>query len=87
MSAADTLILARAAMLLVLTVAGPMMIASLIVGVLIGLVQALTQIQEMTLTFVPKIFVMGVVFVMTLPIIGQAFAGFMTEVSTRVVGG
>jgi flagellar biosynthetic protein FliQ len=87
MSAADTLVLAQAAMFLVLTVAGPMMIASLIVGVLIGLVQALTQIQEMTLTFVPKIFVMGVVMIMTLPMIGQALSTFMAEISARVVGG
>jgi flagellar biosynthesis protein FliQ len=87
MSAADTLVLAQAAMFLVLTVAGPMMIASLIVGVLIGLVQALTQIQEMTLTFVPKILVMGVVMIMTLPMMGQALASFMSEISARVVGG
>lgn len=87
MSAADTLDIAQAAMFLILTVAGPMMIASLIVGVLIGLVQALTQIQEMTLTFVPKIFVMGLVLIMTLPMIGQALATFMAEISDRVVGG
>jgi flagellar biosynthesis protein FliQ len=87
MSAADTLVLAQAAMFLILTVAGPMMIASLIIGVLIGLVQALTQIQEMTLTFVPKIFVMGVVLIMTLPMIGQALSAFMVEISARIVGG
>lgn len=87
MSADDALVLAQAAMLLVLTLAGPIMIASLIVGVLIGLVQALTQIQEMTLTFVPKILVMGVVTVMTLPMIGQALSGFMAEISARVIGG
>lgn len=87
MSAADALVLAQAAMLVVLTVAGPMMIASLIVGVMIGLVQALTQIQEMTLTFVPKILVMGVVMVLTLPMMGQALSSFMAEISARVVGG
>lgn len=87
MSAADTLAIAQAAMFLVLTIAGPMMIASLIIGVLIGLVQALTQIQEMTLTFVPKIFVMGVVMIMTLPMIGQALSAFMAEISARIVGG
>lgn len=87
MSADDALVLAQAAMLLVLTLAGPIMIASLIVGVLIGLVQALTQIQEMTLTFVPKILVMGVVTVMTLPMIGQALSGFMAEISARVIDG
>ncbi|MEW9854524.1 flagellar biosynthetic protein FliQ [Novosphingobium sp. M1R2S20] len=87
MSPADTLAIAKAALLLVLTIAGPMLIASLIVGVLIGLVQALTQIQEMTLTFVPKILVLGVVMVMTLPMIGQALGAFMAEVSARVISG
>ena len=87
MSPADVLALTKAALLLVLTVAGPMLIASLIVGVVIGLVQALTQIQEMTLTFVPKILVLGVVMLMTLPMIGQAFSDFMAEISMRVVNG
>jgi flagellar biosynthetic protein FliQ len=87
MSPTDALALTKAALLLVLTVAGPMLIASLIVGVVIGLVQALTQIQEMTLTFVPKILVLGVVALMTLPMIGRAMAGFMAEISARIVGG
>lgn len=87
MDAADTLALAKAALLLVLTVAGPMLIAALIVGVVIGLLQALTQIQEMTLTFVPKILIMGVVMLMTLPMMGQAMSGFMAEISARIVGG
>ncbi|WP_114953973.1 flagellar biosynthetic protein FliQ [Sphingosinicella terrae] len=87
MSPGDTLALAKAALLLVLTIAGPMLIASLIIGVFIGLVQALTQIQEMTLTFVPKILVMGLVMLMSLPMIGQALSAFMTEVSARIVSG
>jgi flagellar biosynthesis protein FliQ len=87
MSPGDTLALAKAALLLMLTVAGPMLIASLIVGVLIGLLQALTQIQEMTLTFVPKILVMGLVMLMSLPMIGEALSAFMTEVSARIVSG
>ena len=74
-------------MLLILTIAGPMLIASLITGVVIGLFQALTQIQEMTLTFVPKILILGVVMLVSLPMIGQALAGFMAEVSVRIVGG
>ncbi len=87
MSPGDTLALAKAALLLVLTIAGPMLIASLIIGVFIGLVQALTQIQEMTLTFVPKILVMGLVMLMSLPMIGQALSAFMTELSARIVSG
>lgn len=87
MAPADVIELARAALLLILTVAGPMLLASLIVGVGIGLFQALTQIQEMTLTFVPKILVMGLVMLMSLPMIGQAFGNFMALVSDRIVAG
>ncbi len=87
MSAADVLEIAKAALMLVLAVAGPMLIASLITGVAIGLLQALTQIQEMTLTFVPKILVMGVVLLMCLPMMGKALGDFMTEISARIVSG
>ena len=87
MSPGDTLALVKSALLLVLTIAGPMLIAALIIGVVIGLVQALTQIQEMTLTFVPKILVIGVVMLMSLPMIGQALSAFMAEVSARIVSG
>lgn len=87
MTAPDVLELAKAAMLLLLAVAGPILIASLITGVAIGLLQALTQVQEMTLTFVPKLLVMGVVLLMCLPMMGRALAGFMAEVSARMVAG
>lgn len=87
MSAADVLEIAKAAMLLLLAVAGPVLIASLITGVAIGLLQALTQVQEMTLTFVPKLMVMGVVLLMCLPMMGRALAAFMTEISARMIAG
>jgi flagellar biosynthetic protein FliQ len=79
--------LARAGLLLVLTIAGPMLIASLIVGVAIGLVQALTQIQEMTLTFVPKLLAIGLALLLSLPMIGAALAGFMVRVAALIVDG
>ena len=87
MAPADVMELTRAALLLILAVAGPLLIASLITGVIIGLLQALTQVQEMTLTFVPKLLVMGVVFLMCLPMIGQALGQFMTLVSERIISG
>jgi flagellar biosynthetic protein FliQ len=87
MDPADTLALAKSALMLVLTIAGPMLIASLIVGVVIGLFQALTQIQEMTLTFVPKMLVLGVVMLVTLPMTGRALSDFMAEIAAHVVGG
>ncbi|SNT18503.1 flagellar biosynthetic protein FliQ [Sphingomonas laterariae] len=79
--------LAKAGLLLTLTIVGPMLIASLIVGVAIGLFQALTQIQEMTLTFVPKILVMGLVLLLSLPMIGGALSAFMARIADVIVHG
>jgi flagellar biosynthetic protein FliQ len=79
--------LARAAMLLALTIAGPMLLASLVVGVAIGLFQALTQVQETTLTFVPKIVVIGGVLLLSLPMIGHALSAFMARVADTIIAG
>ena len=87
MAAADILQIVQASLILLLVVSGPLLVASLLTGVVIGLFQALTQIQEMTLTFVPKLMVMGVVFVMCLPAIGQAMANFMAVMSDHIVHG
>lgn len=87
MTAPDVMELTRAALLLLITVAGPLLIASLITGVAIGLLQALTQVQEMTLTFVPKLLVLGVVLIMTLPVMGQAMGNFMAVVREQIVAG
>ncbi|MCD2317075.1 flagellar biosynthesis protein FliQ [Sphingomonas sp. IC-11] len=83
----DAIQIARAAMVLVLTIVGPMLLTSLIVGVVIGLVQALTQIQEMTLTFVPKLLAMGLVLLLCLPMIGHAMADFTQQISDRIIQG
>ncbi|GGO96841.1 flagellar biosynthetic protein FliQ [Stakelama pacifica] len=87
MEAATAIELARAALVLTLTVAGPMLFGALITGVVIGLMQALTQIQEQTLTFVPKILVMGTVLLLSLPMIGSALGQFMTLVSDHIISG
>jgi flagellar biosynthetic protein FliQ len=59
--AADLL---QRAVMLTLTVGGPLLVAALVTGVLVSLLQALTQIQEQTLTFIPKLLVMSAVFVL-----------------------
>lgn len=87
MNAVDAIEIARAALILVLTIAGPMLIAALIVGVAIGLLQALTQVQEMTLTFVPKLVVLGVVLILSLPMIGQKLSVFMDRIADAIVTG
>ena len=85
--AVDLLELARAAVVLAITIAGPMLLAALITGVGIGLLQALTQIQEQTLTFVPKLLVMLVTLLIFMPMIGTALGDFMREISGYIVAG
>ena len=87
MNAHDAMEVARAGLVLMLTIAGPLLMTSLIVGTAIGLLQALTQIQEQTLTFVPKLMAMGLVLLLSLPMIGAALGDFTTAISDRIVSG
>ena len=87
MAPADVIQLASAAMWVIVTICGPMLIASLIIGVSIGLFQALTQIQEMTLTFVPKLIGIGIVLLLSLPMIGDAMGNFMHVLSDKIIAG
>lgn len=87
MQGSDAILLAQSALILFLTIAGPMLIASLVVGVAIGLLQALTQVQEMTLTFVPKLLVLGIVLLLSLPMIGQSLDAFMAQLSDKIIAG
>lgn len=59
--------LIRQAIILSLVVGGPMLATALLVGILVSLVQAVTQLQEQTLTFIPKLLALSLVFVLTLP--------------------
>jgi len=64
----------------ILFVAGPMLGLSLIVGLLVSIFQAMTQINEMTLTFLPKIATMFIVLLVLFPWMVQILVGFMTNV-------
>jgi flagellar biosynthetic protein FliQ len=59
----------------------------MVVGVAIALVQALTQVQEMTLTFVPKIIAIFIVIGLTAPLIGGQFHVFAEQVYGRIEKG
>ena len=67
----------RDAMIVTLLVSAPMLLSGLIVGLLISIFQSVTQIQEITLTFVPKIFVVMLSFVLFMPWMGDTLLGFM----------
>jgi flagellar biosynthetic protein FliQ len=67
MTVDDILFLGRDAMLVTLLAAAPMLVSGMIIGLLISVLQSVTQIQEITLTFVPKIVVVMLAFVVFLP--------------------
>jgi flagellar biosynthetic protein FliQ len=64
----------------ILLVAGPMLGLSLVVGLMVSAFQAMTQINEMTLTFLPKIITMFIVLLVMFPWMIQILVGFMTGV-------
>lgn len=70
-----------------LKVAGPLMIVALVVGLAVSLLQALTQIQEQTLIYVPKIVAVFAALLLMLPFMGDALAGYMTRIAARIVAG
>lgn len=87
MTGAEVLDVARDGVVTLIYVSGPMMVIGLAVGVAIGLIQALTQVQEMTLVFVPKIIAIFVTFMLTLPFMGALMAGYMNRVAERIIAG
>jgi flagellar biosynthetic protein FliQ len=68
-------------------VAAPALIASLVVGLLISLFQALTQIQEMTLTFVPKVLVVFITLLLFLPFMLHSLVDFTHRVMDKAISG
>ena len=62
----------------------PAMITGLVVGLVIAFFQALTQIQEMTLVFVPKIIAIFAALLIFLPLMGALLAGFAEQVFNRI---
>jgi flagellar biosynthetic protein FliQ len=64
-----------------------LLVVALVVGVAISLLQALTQIQDMTLAFVPKILAVFITFLLALPFVGDALQGYMTRIAERIVSG
>lgn len=87
MTGAEVLDIARDGIWVLLAISAPMMIVGLLVGVVIALFQALTQIQEMTLVFVPKIIAIFVTMLLTLPFMGATLQGFMNRVVDMIIVG
>jgi flagellar biosynthesis protein FliQ len=87
MNEADALDLIQAAIWTIIVGSGPAVGAAMVVGVVVALVQALTQVQEMTLTFVPKIVVIFAVISLTAPFIGGQVYTFTEMVYGRIEKG
>ena len=87
MNEADALEIVQAAIWTVLVASTPAVAAAMIVGVVIALLQALTQVQEITLTFVPKIVAIMLVVAFTGPFIGSQISAFSNVIFERIETG
>ncbi|NGP17941.1 flagellar biosynthesis protein FliQ [Devosia aurantiaca] len=87
MTGAEVLDIASQGIWTLLIVSAPMMIVGLVVGVVVALFQALTQIQEQTLVFVPKIVAIFITMLLTLPFCGAVMAGYMNQVVDMIIVG
>lgn len=70
----------RHAVTICLLTAAPLLLTALIVGVVVSLFQAVTQLQEQTLTFIPKLVAVGVVAIATLPWMMRQLVQYLVEV-------
>jgi flagellar biosynthetic protein FliQ len=85
MTGPEVMDVAREGIWTLVLLAAPTMVVGLVVGVTIALFQALTQIQEMTLVFVPKILAIFITMVLTLPFMGSLMSTFMARISELIL--
>ncbi|MDE1152314.1 MAG: flagellar biosynthetic protein FliQ [Micavibrio sp.] len=76
---------AREAIILTIQLSAPIMMIGLVVGVIIALIQALTQIQEMTLAFVPKMMAIYLAIFLLFPVFAQSMSGFMQHIADKII--
>ena len=77
----------RQALWIAVRMSAPLLVVALVTGVAIGLFQALTSVQEMTLTFVPKVGLMLAVFWVTMSFMTSTLAGFFSDQVLPIVAG
>ncbi|OYU87403.1 MAG: flagellar biosynthetic protein FliQ [Bradyrhizobiaceae bacterium PARB1] len=87
MNERDALDIAQQAIWTIIVAAGPAVGAAMLVGIIIALLQALTQVQEMTLTFIPKIVVMLIVVAVTGTFMGAHIYAFTEVLYGRIEHG
>ena len=84
MDAQDAIELGREAIMLTLLIGSPVLVAGMAVGLLIGLAQALTQIQEQTVAFVPKLVAMVFVLALTMPWLIEQLTEYTTTLIEQI---
>ena len=87
MNGGEALDLAREAMWVLVLMAAPVMLVALTVGVVIGILQALTQIQETTLVFVPKILAIFIAMLVALPFMADALHNNFLRLAAHIING
>jgi|TARA_R110002126_G_scaffold51072_16_gene140156 flagellar biosynthetic protein FliQ len=87
MNESDALDLVQNAIWTVLVSSGPIVFVAMFVGVSIAFIQALTQVQEITLTFVPKIVTILLTVAIAAPFVGAQIASFTNIVFQRIESG
>lgn len=84
MNDTEVLEIGKNAIWVLLQMSLPILMVALIVGLVISLFQALTQIQEMTLSFVPKIIAISLALLIFIPMMGSTLMDFSTELYQRI---
>jgi flagellar biosynthetic protein FliQ len=83
-TADQVLDVARQAILVLIKLGAPIMLVALVVGVAVALLQSLTQMQEMTLSFVPKILAIFLTTLLVLPFMTATLIGFGEDLFRRI---
>ena len=87
MTGPEVLDIARDAIVTLIVISAPVMLVGLAVGVVISLFQALTQIQEMTIAFVPKILAIFIAMLVVLPFMAERLEQHMMRLAARIISG
>lgn len=87
MTGAVILDIARDGIVTFLKAGGPVMMVALVIGLAISILQALTQVQEQTLVFVPKIIAVFASMMLFLPFMADALGSYMVRVAARIASG
>lgn len=87
MGPAEVLDVSRDAIMVTLKIGVPVMLVALIVGLVVSLFQALTQIQEMTLSFIPKMIAIFLSLLLLMPFMSSTLTTFTNGLTDRIIHG